>query len=142
MGVQIIFTGKELSLSYDFVQFMHMHLGLGEVETRDWYYQEGESSYYNDKEEKKKHLDKMVADLDKRDDALEIMKEVYTIYKLLVTGKVDQIEFLKKTHFIFIVGSPRSGGTYITKQLYNAMGIDYKQVPYSLGHDGFPAPRS
>jgi hypothetical protein len=36
------------------------------------------------------------------------------------------------------VGAPRSGGKYLTKELFRALGHDPMHVPAVLAHDGFP----
>jgi len=41
-------------------------------------------------------------------------------------------------HFVNVIGIPRCGGSYLTKELYRALAYDPTQVPNALAHDGFP----
>lgn len=47
-------------------------------------------------------------------------------------------DYLKGTRFGFVIGYPRSGGSYLTKELLRTVGLDHKLVSEALAHDGFP----
>ena len=56
----------------------------------------------------------------------------------LLTGDVDAIKDIQlKFHFINVIGIPRNGGSYLTKELYRSMGYDPTRVPNVISHDGF-----
>ncbi len=63
-------------------------------------------------------------------------------YELLVgllTGDVEKIRDIQfRFHFINIIGIPRNGGSYLTKELYRSLGYDPDRVPNVVAHDGFP----
>lgn len=40
--------------------------------------------------------------------------------------------------FAFVIGYPRSGGSYLTKELLRVVGLDHTRVSEALAHDGFP----
>ncbi|WP_298286241.1 hypothetical protein [Acidocella sp.] len=40
--------------------------------------------------------------------------------------------------FAFVIGYPRSGGSYLTKELLRVTGLDHTRVSEALAHDGFP----
>ncbi len=40
--------------------------------------------------------------------------------------------------YAFVIGYPRSGGSYLTKELLRGLGVDHKRVSETLAHDGFP----
>ncbi len=40
--------------------------------------------------------------------------------------------------FAFVIGYPRSGGSYLTKELLRVAGLDHTRVSEALAHDGFP----
>jgi hypothetical protein len=40
--------------------------------------------------------------------------------------------------FAFVIGYPRSGGSYLTKELLRTIGFDHTRVSEALAHDGFP----
>lgn len=46
--------------------------------------------------------------------------------------------YLAGMRFAFVIGYPRSGGSYLTKELLRTVGLDHKRVSEALAHDGFP----
>jgi hypothetical protein len=67
---------------------------------------------------------------------------IYRAYDLLAAISIGTMHKLKGIHeryrFICVVGCPRHGGSYLTKELYAALGYDAEQVPNVIAHDGFP----
>jgi len=47
-------------------------------------------------------------------------------------------DYLKHVRFAFVIGYPRSGGSYLTKELLRSIGFDHTRVSEALAHDGFP----
>lgn len=47
-------------------------------------------------------------------------------------------EYLRPLHHVFVIGYPRTGGSYLTKELLRTAGLDHKRVSEALAHDGFP----
>ncbi len=47
-------------------------------------------------------------------------------------------DYLKHMRFAFVIGYPRSGGSYLTKELLRTIGFDHTRVSEALAHDGFP----
>ena len=47
-------------------------------------------------------------------------------------------EVAKSFQFIAVLGAPRTGGSYLTGELYSALGWDPTMVPAGIAHDGFP----
>lgn len=46
--------------------------------------------------------------------------------------------YLKNIRFAFVIGYPRSGGSYLAKELLRTLDLDHKRVSEALAHDGFP----
>ncbi len=46
--------------------------------------------------------------------------------------------YLANMRFAFVIGYPRSGGSYLTKELLRTLDLDHKRVSEALAHDGFP----
>jgi hypothetical protein len=67
---------------------------------------------------------------------------IYRAYDLLAAISIGSVQKLKAIHeryrFICIVGCPRHGGSYLTKELFVALGHDPDRVPNVIAHDGFP----
>lgn len=57
----------------------------------------------------------------------------------LLSGNFPVVrDYLKAMHFAFVIGYPRSGGSYLTKELLRTVGLDHTRVSEALAHDGFP----
>jgi hypothetical protein len=67
------------------------------------------------------------------------LTRAYELFAALLVGQVDAVRQLQEQfRFVLVVGAPRSGGKYLTKQLFRALGHDPARVPAVLAHDGFP----
>lgn len=63
----------------------------------------------------------------------------YQLLLALLTGNVEAIKDIQlRFHFINVIGIPRNGGSYLTKEIYRALGYDPARVPNVIAHDGFP----
>lgn len=61
----------------------------------------------------------------------------------LLSGQYPVVrDYLQTDHFAFVIGYPRSGGSYLTKELLRTIGLDHTRVSEALAHDGFPEIRS
>jgi len=57
----------------------------------------------------------------------------------LLSGNFPVVRnYLQHVHFAFVIGYPRSGGSYLTKELLRTVGFDHTRVSEALAHDGFP----
>lgn len=71
--------------------------------------------------------------------AQKALNRSHELMVALLTGATEKLApFHNLFKFIVVVGIPRSGGSYLTKQLFDAIGIDATQVPRVIAHDGFP----
>lgn len=69
----------------------------------------------------------------------QLINDVTQILLAMVGGNYEFIrQYLQDIHFVFIVGYPRTGGSYLTKSIFHAMNLDHKQLPEPLAHDSFP----
>lgn len=61
----------------------------------------------------------------------------------LLSGQYPVVrDYLQTDHFAFVIGYPRSGGSYLTKELLRSIGLDHTRVSEALAHDGFPELRN
>ncbi len=68
-----------------------------------------------------------------------ILDELLEIYLCLISGEHKSIQdYLTGVKFAFVIGYPRSGGSYLTKELFRSIGIDHRRISEALAHDGFP----
>lgn len=71
-----------------------------------------------------------------------IIDRVYEWFVSLATGRMDDLKALHgRYHFIAIVGIPRTGGSYLTSEIFRALDYESRQVPAAVAHDGFPNAR-
>jgi len=65
--------------------------------------------------------------------------DVWRIYRELCAGRSDALaEIHERFEFVAVVGIPRTGGSYLTAELFAALGYDPRCVPATIAHDGFP----
>ena len=138
MGVEIKLTDKEFPVSPVFIDFLHRHIEESGFEA-SWHDQLSEVLVPAQAEERQKAA-VAVADQVLQDPAGQ--RAIIRSYELLTALLVGQPEKLRLFHeryrFICVVGCPRHGGSYLTKQLFLAVGLDPDQVPNAIAHDGFP----
>lgn len=138
MGVEIKLTDKEFPVSPVFIDFLHRHIE-GEAFEASWHDQLSEQLVPAQAEERQKAA---VAVADQVLQNLTGQKAIIRSYELLTALLVGQPDKLRSFHeryrFICIVGCPRHGGSYLTKQLFQAVGLDPDRVPNAIAHDGFP----
>jgi hypothetical protein len=72
-------------------------------------------------------------------EAQGIVDEVYRCFKALALGACETLDALHgKYRFVVIVGIPRSGGSYLTAEIFSSLGLDPVRVPAAIAHDGYP----
>lgn len=138
MGVEIKLTDRELPVSPVFVDFLVHIIENIPFEGAKWHDQLSEEL----SSEHKAVLEK-AAENAKRVMATEAgqryIGRTYQIFVALLSGNTEIIRDLQfRFHFINIIGVPRNGGSYLTKEVYRALGYDPEKVPNVIAHDGFP----
>jgi hypothetical protein len=72
----------------------------------------------------------------------EGVARAYALLASLLSGDVACLtEFHSRFHFISVVGIPRTGGSYLTAELYRSIGLNPYRVPGAIAHDSFPEAR-
>ena len=137
MGLEFKLSDRELPVSPVFIHFLAQVLrGLpfgGEI----WAEQRSET------------LSPSQFDLERVSDAAAIvmgsplgrekLARAYTLLFALLTGDLGPLsELQSRFHFVTCVGIPRTGGSYLTAELYRALGMVPEHVPSGLAHDSFP----
>ena len=138
MGVEIKLTDKEFPVSPVFVDFLHRHLE-NRAHEATWHDQLSEELIPAQADEKQKAA-VAVADRVLQDPAgQKAILRSYELLTALLTGQPEKLRpFYERYRFICVVGCPRHGGSYLTKQLFRATGMDPERVPNAIAHDGFP----
>jgi len=137
MEIRVKLTDQELPCSIFFLDFLNRHIS-GKAHIADWHDQLTEQLTYHEGaiEQSAKAIADRVFDNPVSNRAVH---DVYELLHSLMTGKFDKLEVYRQRYrFIFIVGAPRHGGSYLTKQLFRALGRQAEAVPDVVAHDGFP----
>lgn len=138
MGVEIKLTDKELPVSPVFVDFLVHIVEKRPFEGAQWHDQLSEEL-----SSEHKQVLQQAAENAKRvmatQDGQRYIARAYQLFVALLTGNLEQIRDIQfRFHFLNIIGVPRNGGSYLTKEVYRALGYDPEKVPNVIAHDGFP----
>jgi len=136
MGLTLTLTDQDLPASPAFIEFLYSTLTGEDFYAGEWFRQEDESLASN--KDRFVDITAMASYVSDHPEGKKALVRSYRFFKELLTGNVKTLQVLAKYRFFFIIGIPRTGGTYLTKQLFRASGIDYTQVQNALAHDGFP----
>ena len=139
MSVRITLTDDVFPPSRDFIDFLQQWISNEPFDGTSWgeYGQErvrmlGRSTSRHDVLQKAEKL------ID-GDDGMQYVSRAYELFVALLIGDIAPLRAVQdRFRFFLVVGIPRSGGKYLTKQLFRALGHDPKAVPEVLGHDAFP----
>lgn len=137
MGLEFKLSDRELPVSPVFVHFLGQWLHGKPVEREVWADQRSEL------------LSLPHVDLDRLADAGTAvmgtpagrakLARAYTLLFALIVGDVATLhEFQSRFHFITCIGIPRTGGSYLTAEMYRALGFLPEYVPSGIAHDSFP----
>lgn len=138
MGVEIKLTDKEFPVSPVFIDFLYRHIG-NRGYTGSWHDQLSEELVPAKPEEAQKAAESVAKQVLQDPVGQRAIYRSYELFTALVTGQPEKLRFFHERYrFICVVGCPRHGGSYLTKQLMLALGIDPNGVPNALAHDGFP----
>jgi hypothetical protein len=138
MGIEVKLTDRELPVSPVFVDFL-AHLVDGRpFADHEWHDQQSEKLNFAQRDliqRAPKDAERVMADARGRN----AIARAYQWLLAMLTGDTNALrEIQLRYHFVNIVGIPRNGGSYLTKELYRALGYEPTSVPNALAHDGFP----
>jgi hypothetical protein len=137
MGLEFKLSDRELPVSPVFVHFLAQVLERLPFDREVWAEQRSETLSSNE------------VDLNRVADAAalvmgsafgrERLTRAYTLLFALLTGDLGPLsELQSRFHFVTCIGIPRTGGSYLTAELYRALGMVPEHVPSGLAHDSFP----
>ncbi len=138
MGVELKLTDRELPVSPAFIDFLVQRIDGRPTVGSHWDDQLPETL----NPARRELLQRVPADAAKvmaDPQGLDAVTRSYQWLLALLSGNhTPLIQFQQQYHFVNVVGIPRTGGSYLTAELYRALGIDPRQVHRALAHDGFP----
>lgn len=139
MGLEFKLTDRELPASPAFIHFLARHLGVGRPASREiWDDQRSEvlvGAAGNAEAEAARAADAVMAMPRGR----ELVARAYGLLCALLIGDSESVrELVVRFHFVTVIGIPRTGGSYLTAELYRAIGMPPASVPQAIAHDSFP----
>lgn len=138
MGVEIKLTDRELPVSPVFIDFLYHLVAEIPFAGAVWGDQLSETMSRDQRrlrESVAQNAPKVLAaPLGQR-----AIARAYELLLGLLTGNVALVKDIQlRFHFVNVIGVPRNGGSYLTKEIYRALGFSPDQVPNAIAHDGFP----
>jgi hypothetical protein len=123
MGIEIKLTDKELPISPPLIDFLYRHIRGGSYEG-GWHDQLREN-LSNDAAETLAVAERNIAEVLRHPLAIQAINRSYQILLSIMFGGMATLRELQgRYRFIAVVGYPRSGGSYLTKHLFQAIGLD------------------
>jgi hypothetical protein len=131
-------TDRELPVSPVFINFLAQRLGRQPFESEIWPDQLSETLARKDEDMHRRATEAAELVMGNAT-GRELLARAYSLLLTLLTGTLAPLdELLSRFHFVNIIGIPRTGGSYLTAELYRAIGMVPEQVPNALAHDSFP----
>jgi hypothetical protein len=139
MSVRITLTDEVFPPSSDFIDFLQQWISNEPFDGTSWA-EFGRERVRTLGRSTSSHLVLHKADtLIDGDGGRRYLSRAYELFVALLIGDVAPLQALQdRFRFFLVVGIPRSGGKYLTKQVFRALGHDPTAVPEVLGHDAFP----
>ena len=138
MGVEIRLTDRELPVSPVFIDFLAHLLEGRPFDDGEWADQTSEKLNFG-LPELQRRAEAAAPGVMNDERGRAHVGRAYGLLLALLTGDFKPIEDLQRRfHFINVIGIPRTGGSYLTAELFRALGIEPRRVPFAIAHDGFP----
>jgi hypothetical protein len=138
MGVEIKITDKELPVSPVFIEFLYHHIN-GRPLPGSWHDQLNEDLIAVDAVKKHEVAQSVSTSVMQSNAGQKAIFRSYELLTAILTGAAERWKTVHERYrFICVVGCPRHGGSYLTKHLFKAVGMDANAVPNAIAHDGFP----
>jgi hypothetical protein len=137
MGLEFKLTDHELPISPVFIRFLAQALSGRPFDGENWAEQRSEALSPNDRDPRAESG--AVAMVMGSEMGRERLTRAYTLLFALLTGDLAPLHDLQsRYHFVSFVGIPRTGGSYLTAELFRALGMQPERVANGLAHDSFP----
>jgi hypothetical protein len=140
MGLEFKLTDRELPASPAFIHFLAKKLGRGRpARSAGWVDQRSERLLTFAEEDSQAEAAAAADAVMAEPAGRERVARAYGLLCALIIGDTAPLSELRsRFHFVNVIGIPRSGGTYLTAEIYRALGLVPEEVPQALAHDSFP----
>lgn len=138
MGVEIKLTDKDLPVSPHMIEFLD-HTIAGTPQDSVWSDQLSEVLVPAEAEQRAQYAQEVAEKVMKNPLGQKAIYRAYDLLAAISVGNLQKLKGLQERHrFICVIGCPRHGGSYLTTELFRAIGYSPEQVPNVIAHDGFP----
>jgi hypothetical protein len=138
VGLEFTLTDRDLPVSPVFINFLAQVLSGQPFAGEAWADQRSEALARPD-ELFNRRANEAAALVMSKAAGRRHLSRAYRLLHALLAGDLKPVQALQaRFHFINILGIPRTGGSYLTAELYQAIGMVPEQVPNALAHDSFP----
>jgi len=135
MGLEFKLSDRELPVSPVFVHFLARVLQGLPFDREIWAEQRSESLSPNQVD----GVGNAAAIVMGSSWGREQLARAYTLLFALITGDLGPLyELQSRFQFVTVIGIPRTGGSYLTAELYRALGMVPERTPNGIAHDSFP----
>ncbi len=138
MGVEFKLSDRELPVSPVFVHFLAQVLSQRPFEREIWADQRSEALLRSADDPQRSASDAAAAVMGSPAGRAWLARAYGLLFALLTGDPGPLQELHSRFHFVNIIGIPRTGGSYLTAELYRALGMTPEQVPNVIAHDSFP----
>ena len=139
MSIRITLTDSDMPPSEEFLEFIDSWLTGGEFDGSTWANYGQEQPPRFGRQLSPDMLQQLGQRIAVSDTGMRHLGRAYELFAALLIGDVDTIRAgQQRFRFVLVVGAPRSGGKYLTKELFRALGHIPNRVPAVVAHDGFP----
>ena len=138
MGIEFKLTDRELPVSPAFIHFLAQRLG-GHASTHEIWADQLSEGLMRPEGDMHQEATKSAAAVMDTAAGRERVARAYRLLCALLVGDMAQLSALRSPfYFVTVIGIPRTGGSYLTAELYRALGMVPDHVPQALAHDSFP----
>ncbi len=124
-------------VSAGFIDFLAFWLERGEFDGQQWADQTKETlkSRFELRFSANMRLQRLIMN----ESAQRLLERARALADSVKSGNQTYLRELHRTNqFMVIVGAPRTGGSYLTAELFSSLGYEPSAVPTLIAHDGFP----
>lgn len=124
----------KLPIAAQFVHYLHHKQFGSELKNNGWHDQESEGLTDEFLEGTEEKLQDVL-----QSPAREHIRRALSVTSAMMAGNdLPMRQLIGEKEHLWIVGAPRTGGTYLLKEAMRAVGKDYTQAWGALYHDSFP----
>jgi hypothetical protein len=138
MSIEFKLSDRELPASPAFIRFLAETLSLTKAEPQVWPDQICEQLWHVDTRQQQR-MGETAELILQTEQGRAWVARAYSLFVYLLTGDLEPLAQLQsRFRFITVTGIPRTGGSYLTAEIYKSLNIDPHTVPNVIAHDSFP----